>query len=64
MALGLVILQAIAHCSELKEAYGETEVLLYIQLSLLSAIAMCLIYMIFGYLKILKGQNDKVLLTD
>ena len=64
MALGLVILQAIAYCSELREAYGKTEVLLYIQLSLLAAIAMCLIYMIFGYLKILKGQNDKVLLTD
>lgn len=64
MALGLVILQAIAYCSELREAYGKTEVLLYIQLSILAFAAMCLIYMIFGYLKILKGQNDRVLLTD
>jgi len=64
IALGVVINAAVGDYSELKEAWGRIEVLLYIQLSLMSAIAMCLIYMIFGYLKILKGQNDKVLLTD
>lgn len=62
MALGLAILQAIAYCSELRDAYGKTEVLLYFQISLLALIVMCLIYMIFGCLSILKGQNDKVLL--
>lgn len=62
MALGLAILQAIAYCSELRDAYGKIEVLLYFQISLLALIVMCLIYMIFGCLSILKGQNDKVLL--
>ncbi|MFS1460242.1 hypothetical protein BCU30_011320 [Vibrio lentus] len=64
MALGLAILQAIAYCSELRDAYGKTEVLLYFQISLLALIVMCLIYMIFGCLSILKGQNDKVLLIN
>lgn len=64
MALGLAILQAIAYCSELRDAYGKIEVLLYFQISLLALIVMCLIYMIFGCLSILKGQNDKVLLIN
>ncbi|AYO23268.1 hypothetical protein D0856_25740 [Vibrio owensii] len=64
IALGVVINAAVGDYSELKEAWGRIEVLLYIQLSLLAAIAMCLIYMISRCLRILKGQNDKILLTD
>ncbi|OBT16814.1 hypothetical protein A9266_25465, partial [Vibrio tasmaniensis] len=64
ITLGVFINAAVDDYSELKEAWGKTKVLLYIQLSLLVAIAMCLIYMISRCMRILKGQNDKTLLTD